>query len=281
MTPSGPVDRVRARLARELPTAELDLLPRGYQRLGSVLVVKLPERLRPHFAAIGRAYRDEMGVATVLRRGPISGEFRVPKMERLAGNTSETETREHGIVYRFDAARLMFAAGNRSERVRLPGLVAPGEMIADLFAGIGYFTLPLAVHSRARRIVACEANPVSFEYLRQNLRRNGVEGKVEALLGPNETATLRAGSFDRVVLGYLPSALPWIDRALPLLTPAGGWLHVHVVIGTQDGLAAAEGAVRSSIARAGGTSLEASAREVKPYGPGKLHAVVDVRARPP
>jgi tRNA wybutosine-synthesizing protein 2 len=128
VTPPGPVDRVRARLAGRLSGPELATLPDGFQRLGSVLVVKLPEPLRPHFAAIGEAYRSELGVATVLRRrGPV----------RLAGTTTETELRENGVIYRFDAARVMFAAGNRSERVRLVDLVAPGEVIADLFAGIG------------------------------------------------------------------------------------------------------------------------------------------------
>jgi tRNA wybutosine-synthesizing protein 2 len=281
VTPPGPVDRVRARLAGRLSGPELATLPDGFQRLGSVLVVKLPEPLRPHFAAIGEAYRSELGVATVLRRrGPVAGDFRLPSTERLAGTTTETELRENGVVYRFDAARVMFAAGNRSERVRLVDLVAPGEVIADLFAGIGYFTLPLAVHSRARHLVACEANPTSFEYLQQNLRRNRVDGRVEALLGPNESAPLREGRFDRVVLGYLPSSTPWIGRALGLLPAHGGWLHVHEVVGTRDGVAASEAHARSAIHRAGGRVVSAAAREVKPFGPGRVHTVVDVHATP-
>jgi type II secretory pathway pseudopilin PulG len=39
-----------------------------------------------------------------------------------------------------------------------------------------------------------------------------LDGRVEAILGPNETADLPEGEFDRVVLGFLPSSLAWIDR---------------------------------------------------------------------
>jgi tRNA wybutosine-synthesizing protein 2 len=281
VTRPGPVDRVRLRLARRLNPEQRGTIPDGYQRLGSVVVVKLPESLRPHFAAIGEAYRKELGVASVLRRrGPVSGDFRVPSTELLAGTATETEVRENGVVYRFDAARVMFAAGNGIERLRLVEAIAPGEVIADLFAGIGYFTLPIAVHSRASAIVACEANPTSFGYLRKNLVRNRVDGRVEAILGPNETADLPEGEFDRVVLGFLPSSLPWIARAVPLLRPDGAWLHVHEVVETRQGVVGAEANARAAVGRAGGEVVAALPREVKPYGPGRVHTVVDVRARP-
>jgi len=281
VTRIGPIERVRARLAGRLSAEELRALPNGYQRLGAVLVVKLPESLRPYFPEIGGAYREELGVGTVLRRrGPIVGEFRIPSTELLVGATTETETRENGIVYRFDAARVMFAAGNRTERIRLARAVAPGETVADLFAGIGYFTLPIAVLSRAHRIVACEANPTSFGYLQGNLRRNGVADRVEALLGPNETAALAEGGFDRVVLGLLPSSLPWVARAARLVRARGGWVHVHEVVGTRDGVAFAEANARNAVGRAGARVVSATAREVKPYGPGRVHTVVDLRVVP-
>ncbi len=257
------------------------MLPNGYQRLGSVLVVKLPEPLRSHFREIGAAYREELGVAAVLRRrGPIAGDFRVPTTELVAGATTETETRENGIVYRFDAARIMFAAGNGNERIRLAREVAPGEIVADLFAGIGYFTLPIAVHSRAERIVACEANPTSFAYLERNLRRNHVAGRVEAVLGPNETALLAEGGFDRVVLGFLPSSLPWIARSARLVGSRGGWVHVHEVVDAREGPEGAEANARGAAERSGARVVASVARVVKTYGPGRVHTVADLKLAP-
>ena len=71
------------------------------------------------FPVIGQAYREVLGVATVLRSaGAVHGEFRQPSVERIAGTGSETTVLEHGVRFRFDAARIMFARGNREERHR-------------------------------------------------------------------------------------------------------------------------------------------------------------------
>lgn len=272
----GPADRVRARIARALGPTVAKALPRGYQRLGRVLVLRLDESLRPAFPAIGEAWREELGVLSVLRHaGRTDGEFRRPRLERIAGDATETEVREHGARYRFDAARIMFAAGNSEERRRIGRLVRPGERVADLFAGIGYFALPAALCGRAAEVTAVEANPVSFRYLQENVALNGVEGRVRAILGDNRAVDLAAGSADRIVMGYLPSAAPWLSRALSIAAP-GAWLHVHLVGGTREGTTGAAAAVRAGVVRGGGRPSTLEAREVKPYGPGRAHYVVDV-----
>jgi len=257
-------------------------MPRGYQRLGRVLLLRLPASYRPYFARIGRAWQEELGVATVLVRvGPVEGEFRRPTVERIAGGSSETEVVEHGIRWRFDAARVMFAAGNRTERQRAGRLARPGETVVDLFAGIGYFAIPAAVVGRARRVVAVEKNPVAFGYLTANAARNGVADRINARLGDNRDVPLPPGSADRVFLGYLPDAVPWVRRAVGLLVPDGGWLHVHSVADARGARDAATARVREAVTDAGGRVTEPPrGREVKPYGPGRTHVVVDVRVRP-
>src|SRR2546427_5740056 len=66
----------------------------------------------------------------------------------------------------------MFSSGNLAERMGIADRVRPGAVVVDLFAGIGYFSLPIAVRSRAKRVYACELNPVSFRYLVENTRLN-------------------------------------------------------------------------------------------------------------
>jgi tRNA wybutosine-synthesizing protein 2 len=247
-----------------------------------VVLLRLPEELRPYYPAIGEAWRSERGVATVLvRTGPVVGEFRRPSVERIAGDGSETEVVENGIRFRLDAARLMFAEGNQGERRRVGRLVRPGETVVDLFAGIGYFTLPALVHGRAARAIAVEKNPLSFRYLEANLRLNSVADRATAMLSDNRDAPVPLGEADRVFLGYLPSSVPWVGRALELLSPSGGWLHVHLVANARPGVVGAEAEVRDAVAASGGGIGRLAGREVKPYGPGRQHAVVDVEVTPP
>jgi len=42
--------------------------------------------------------------------------------------------------------------------------------VVDLFAGIGYFTLPYLVHAGALHVHACEWNPAAVEALKKNLK---------------------------------------------------------------------------------------------------------------
>jgi len=214
--------------------------------------------------------------AVLRRRGPIQGDYRLPGVEFIAGDDARTEVVENGIRYRFDARAVMFSAGNRTERRRAGELVRPGEAVGDLFAGIGYFTLPAARHGRAAHVFACEANPTSVAALRDNVMVNRVADRVTIYAGPNEEAPLPRDALDRVFLGYLPSAVGWIPRAVDLLRSSGGSLHVHHVVGTIGGVAEAEGSVRAAVERTGARVRSLTGREVKPYGPGRMHAVVDV-----
>ena len=277
-----PAERVRDRLAAVAGEAVACTMPSGYQRLGRVLVLRLPESLRPHFATLGSAWQEVLRVETVLvRTGPIEGELRHPRTETIAGRETETEVIEHGVHWRFDAAQVMFAAGNRTERRRAGRLVRAGESVADLFAGIGYFAIPAAQSGRADRVVAVEKNPVAFRYLELNARANGVEDRLHPILGDNREVGPPPGSVDRVFLGLLPTAVPWVPRAIGLLRRGDGWLHVHTVVDARGAVAAAVTEVEESVRATGSSAAEAVGREVKPYGPGRTHVVVDVRVQAP
>lgn len=279
----SPAERVRARLSAVAGPELAATMPAGYQRLGRVLILRLPTDLERYGELIGEAWRKELHVATVLdRAGPIAGELREPRMRTLAGGTTETEVVEYGSRWRLDAARLMFAAGNRTERLRFARALRPGERVVDLFAGIGYFTVPAARAQPGASFLAVEKNPLAFAYLEQNLRRNGVAGHVRTVLGDNRAVTLPLGSAERVLLGYLPSSLPWLPRALELLAPGGGMVHTHLVVDARKASEGAVGLVGASVENAGGKLLGPPlGREVKPYGPGRVHVVVDARVRPP
>lgn len=278
-----PAERVRERLRAAAGQRLADAMPRGYQRLGRVLVLRLPPEILRYGDALAAAWQAELGVETVLAHtGPIDGELRQPRLVRLGGGSSETEVVEYGTRWRLDASRLMFAAGNRTERRRFAESVRPGEAVADLFAGIGYFTVPAARARPDARFVALEKNPLAFRYLEENVRLNGVGPRVRCQLGDNRTVPLEPRAFDRVLLGYLPSSLPWLGRAVEILARPRGTVHVHLVVDARGARRRAEESVERELGRLGAaTDGPVRARKVKPYGPGRTHVVVDAVVRGP
>ena len=52
-------------------------------------------------------------------------------------------------MYGLDVCRSMFSSGNGTEKMRVAARNCDGEVVVDLYAGIGYFTLPLLVKAKA------------------------------------------------------------------------------------------------------------------------------------
>lgn len=148
-----------------------------------------------------------------------------------------------------------FCSGNVTERMRMGGPTRRtiGEVIVDLYAGIGYYTIPFLVHGGARCVFACEWNPNSTTALRANLAKAGVtvyEGNplgitgdntpdlvneqlrfCKVFEGDNSVSARREGSLysiaDRVSLGLIPSSIPGWPLGVNVLKNEGGMLHVH------------------------------------------------------
>src|SRR5439155_4008375 len=123
----------------------------------------------------GRSYWLVRKSQTYLEdRSGIHGPLLTPDVRVLWGDGTETVHVEAGVRYALDLAQVMFSAGNIEERSAIAGRIRPGAVVADLFAGIGYFTLPIAARGPAERIYACELNPTSYAYLVRNQRLNRV-----------------------------------------------------------------------------------------------------------
>ena len=92
----------------------------------------------------------------------------------------------------------MFCAGSNTERMRMGRVPCVNETIVDLYAGIGYFTLPFLIHGHARHVYALEWNPDSLEALRRNLQANHIDDdRYTLLLGDNQ---LVCSLFHRIYL---------------------------------------------------------------------------------
>ena len=268
----APFDIIKEELA--LPDELAELLPYKWEMLGDVLIAKFPERLRPHLKRIAKYYAIELGAKTVLdERGYIDGVFRTPRMEIVYGSVTETVHHEGAILYKLDAAKLMFSSGNFDEKKRMGELDCGGETVVDMFAGIGYFTLPLAKLAHAKRVIACEINPLAHHYLRQNLVLNGVENVVETYLGDNRTLPYENVA-DRIVMGYIGSTEASLPKAMELIKK-NGIIHYHDVSSIDE----IPGKMVDAFAKAAQDRAfkVLQVKEVKAFAPCKSHMVMDVR----
>ena len=222
--------------------------------------------------AVGDALLELHGEAdTVLARGGVSGTRREPAAEVVAGS-GETETVhvEHGTKYALDLSRVMFSPGNEAERVRMGEVVEPGERVFDMFAGVGYFALPMA--RAGAEVTAAEINPEAYRLLVENAMLNGVSERVRAVLGDCRDVETTA---DRVVMGYY-EAHEYLDAALAALVP-GGALHLHEA--TPEDLFPERPVARleAAAAEAGRDVDVLASTVVKSHSAGVVHGVVDAR----
>ncbi|AIY89425.1 class I SAM-dependent methyltransferase [Geoglobus acetivorans] len=245
-----------------------------FKIFGKIGVVKLPEELTQFSRKIAdelmRIYRLQ---AVWLDRGR-HGMLRKPEMELLAGQGSETEVKEHGCIFRFDVTKVMFSQGNKYEKMRIAGLVEDGEVVADMFAGIGYFTIPVGKHSPAKKIYAFEINPDSYTFLLENIKINRVNGIIPVL--GDSMYTVPEGFADRVIMGHI-NAEAFIPVAIRALREEG-WIHYHEST-PEKILNRPVERVKKHARKLGAEVKEINLRKVKNYSPGVLHVVVDARIK--
>ncbi|KAM6381291.1 tRNA wybutosine-synthesizing protein 2 homolog isoform 1-T1 [Pluvialis apricaria] len=158
--------------------------------------------------------------------------------------------------YTFDVTKCMFSAGNITEKLRVASLPCSGEVLVDLYAGIGYFTLPYLVHAAAAFAHACEWNGHAVEALRRNLALNGVQDRCRVHHGDSRQLELRDVA-DRVNLGLIPSSEEgWPVACRVLKKGTGGVLHIHHNVETLPARAPAQTPVlRAEQGSPGGASL--------------------------
>ena len=259
-----------------LSRKELDQLPRKWELLGDVLVLKFPVELETHARELAPIYANVLGAETVLREtDPIKGPMRIPTMEILYGDRTETVHKENGVLFKFDASKLIFSSGNIDERARIAVIPKSNETIVDMFAGIGYFTLPIAVHSRPDKIYACELNPIAYDYLCQNIKLNGVDNIVEPIPGDNRD-TAPENVADRVIMGFIKNTREFLPKALRILKHGTGTLHYHDTCPNEVLPDKPFEDVKKAAAEVQRNAELLNYYKIKSYAPGVSHVVIDV-----
>ncbi len=265
---------LRELYGRELPGA----VPRRWERFADVAILPAGAFASEEWAHPGLwpAVALALGAGRLARMGEVTGELRESGVEMLVGDDDWVVRRESGVDYGYRMSSCMFSAGNVNERRRMGEVTQEGEVVVDLYAGIGYYTLPALVHGGASVVHACEWNPEAVRALRWGLDANGVADRCVVHEGDNrESSEHLLGCADRVILGLLPSAEEGMGPALRVLGTSGE-LHVHGLAPSTDH-SGWESEVLGAVARyRPGSELSSSLTRVKSYAPHWDHVVADV-----
>ena len=267
---------LREALEDAIPPDLLDLVPSSYDLVGSVAVLELPEELEPYAAAVGGALmRLHPRVETVAAKvGGTRGAYRLRELRVIAGSgRTETLHREHGCVYKVDLRKAFFNPRMGGERLRVARQVKPGERVADMFAGVGPFSILIARTQPEARVLAVELNPDAHRYLVENVKLNGVEGRVEVRLGDvREVLKGVRDEFDRAIMDLPRQSLSYLDLAFDICRK-GAKIHVYW---TEDGVEKAVERVLMEVERLGRRASVAFAREIMEVAPRRFTVALDL-----
>ena len=234
---------------------------RGFFMIGEIAVIHGRKPAHSEVEEIVQ-FRHPLGVLWIESLNEVT---RTPSTEVLWGDVGEVQHHENGYTYILDPRKVMFSQGNRLEKLRMAALVIESglhERVADMFAGIGYFTIPVA--GSGGDIHAMEINPVAFEYLQRNIIVNGLSERVTASLG--NCRDLLSGTYNRIIMGHF-DAMTMLPSALQHVEP-GSVIHVHSIGSVEDPI--------RECCKSAGFSPSIIVHNVKKYRPHAWHVVQDV-----
>jgi tRNA wybutosine-synthesizing protein 2 len=277
--------QLKEKLRENLTEVELSVLPGGFQTIGDIVILKLDPMLSKKKKIIADKFLELYPNirAVYLNQGIIKGQYRTPEnIEFVAGEDNPiVEHKEHGVIYKLDITKVMFSKGNINERRYLSSLVKPKEIIVDMFAGIGYFSLPIARNAEPCKIYSIEINPVSYNFLVQNIKLNQFENIIIPINGDSKIEVPKLAQLglkaDRVIMGVFPAPSDYIVEALTVAKNEGTIYHYEGVEEKGTYLKLFE--EFDEIAKRNNYSCELlEKRFVKSYGPKLYHLVIDILA---
>ena len=196
-----------------------------WKRIGNVLI--LDSKFHYESYEDLQVLSKKHNVKTIMKIDHIQGTKREPVYNILYGNETETIHKENGCLFKLDLSKVMWSKGNNNERLRIAKLVEDNEVVLDMFAGIGYFSIPIGVHSNAKHIYSIEINPNSYFYLCENIKLNKLDN-ITPILGD---CMVHAPKYkaDRIVMGYVKTTHHYLNVAINSLNE-GGILHYHETV---------------------------------------------------
>ena len=254
------------RVLVDLPDDLRRYLPSSYDVLGSIAIVKISDEVLPFANEIGQAIiATQKSIQTVCLDVGVVDEFRTRGVKVVAGKKAmETAHKEYGLTFKMDVAKVFFSPRLATERVIVAQQVQPGEVVIDMFAGVGPFSILIAKTREPRIVHAIDSNPHAIRYMQENLKLNKVSG-VNPVLGDARVEVVKLETADRIIMNLPHSAHEFLHEAIGSLK-ASGIIHFYAIM-EEDELEDRMNVIRSAAIKEDRVLKLLARRKVKSYSP--------------
>lgn len=211
---------LREILSEKIPSSLLSKL-RAFDAIGKIALIQLTDELIPYEKIIGEALLElNPFIKAVFRKESIEGEYRIPKLELIAGDyITETVYQEFGVRILLDISKVYFSPRLSEERKRIASLVKKDEIILDMFCGVGPFSLMISKKSEPKKIYAIDINETAIFYLKKNIALNKTHNIIP-INGDSRNEIKKLEKPDRILMNlphssfeFLPDVFTTFDKA--------------------------------------------------------------------
>ena len=208
----------------------------------------------------------------------VSGDFRTRDLEILAGeDNTETEYKEFGCRFTVDVKNAFFSPRLSTERERIANLVQNGEVMTNMFAGIGMFSI-MAAKKKKCTVYSLDINPVASKLCETNMGLNKLAGNIISINGDASEIIKEQliNKSDRTLMLLPERSDEFLDSAIET-TKDGGiihyYSHIHADKKTEAGKLSEEHYLKVTPVK----SEILHSKIVRPVGPRYYQTVVDVK----
>ena len=259
---------------------ESEQLISAFDQIGDIIIVRIPDSLVSKKEIIGKTLLEQVSTAKSIfyQSSPVEGDFRTRQLEVIGGeDKTQTEYKENGCRFIVDVEKAFFSPRLSTERERIAGLVKEGEIIINMFGGVGMFSL-LVAKETACTVYNIDINPVAAQLCKENVQINKLKGEVISLNG-DATQIINeqlAGKADRILMLLPERSDEFLNSALNGLKKKGTihyYSHMHA-----DKKQDAPKLSEEHFLSVNKTNAEIiTSRNVRPVGPRFYQTVVDVK----
>ena len=252
----------------------------AFDQIGEIIIVRIPDSLLPKKKIIGEALLNDVKIvrSVFYQASAVEGDFRTRNLEVIAGeDNTETEYREFGCKFIVDVENAFFSPRLSTERDRIANLIQEGEVMTNMFAGVGMFSI-IAAKKKKCTVYSLDINPTASNLCERNIKLNKLAGEVVSINGDatqiiNEQLENKS---DRTLMLLPERSDEFLESAIKT-TKNGGiihyYSHIHADKKTDAGKLSEEHYLHVSPVK----SEILGSKIVRPVGPRYYQTVVDVK----